>query len=357
MTKNIVVFADGTSKDGGVGSNTNVYKLFNMVEDRTDNQIAFYDRGLGTDWRRITGNVFGMGISRNIIECYEFIFEHYTAGDRVFLFGFSRGATTVRSLSGFIQLFGILPKSRPELIRRAYKIYRKRDQGKRERLAEEFVARHHNMGCSITFLGVWDTVAALGLPFNTANILVDKIPWFRHRFHNLRLSGRVENARHAVAIDDERLLFQPELWEGEVTGNQTIKQVWFCGMHSDVGGGYPKQQLSDIALDWMVQEAQSFGLLIYPRHKVKQSPDQDGEMHDSRSRLSRFFRRRVRSWDIAVRGKPTVHESVQLRTLDKNNSADSPYEPWILKLDPDVEPWHRSLESDGSDGSEEPPAV
>jgi len=347
MTKNIVVFSDGTAKDGGVGSNTNVYKLFNMIEDRTDNQIAFYDRGLGTNWRRVTGNAFGMGISRNIIECYEFIFEHYNAGDRVFLFGFSRGATTVRSLSGFIHLFGILPKSRPELIERAYKIYQKRDRGKSERLAREFVERHHNMWCPITFIGVWDTVAALGLPFNTVNIFVDKVPWFRHRFHNLRLSDSVQHARHAVAIDDERLLFQPVLWAREVTGKQSMKQVWFCGMHSDVGGGYPEQQLSDIALDWMVQEAQNYGLRIYPHHKVKRNPDPNGEMHNSRSGLSRLFRRRVRSWDIAVRGKPTVHESVKMRNLNKTNSDASPYEPWILKLEPEVEPWHRQVGPDG----------
>ena len=108
MGKNIVVFSDGTGQEGGKGTNTNVYKLFNMVLDRSPEQIAFYDRGLGTGWRKITGNAAGRGISKNIRECYEFIFENYAAGDQIYLFGFSRGATTVRSLSGFIHLFGIL---------------------------------------------------------------------------------------------------------------------------------------------------------------------------------------------------------------------------------------------------------
>ena len=88
MSKNIVVFSDGTGQEGGKAYNTNVYKLFNMIEDRTPRQIAFYDRGLGTGWRKLTGSAFGAGISANIRECYEFIFDHYQAGDQVFLFGF-----------------------------------------------------------------------------------------------------------------------------------------------------------------------------------------------------------------------------------------------------------------------------
>ena len=167
MPKNIVVFSDGTGQEGGKGNNTNVYKLFNMLEDRTENQITFYDRGLGTGWRKITGNISGMGISHNICECYHFIFDNYMAGDKIFLFGFSRGATTVRSLSAFIHFFGILPKSRPELIKKAYKIYKIEDSEKRKNRADELVARHHNQWTKIKFIGVWDTVDALGLPIKS----------------------------------------------------------------------------------------------------------------------------------------------------------------------------------------------
>ena len=108
MPKNIVIFSDGTAQKGGVGSNTNVYKLFNMIEDRTDRQIAYYDSGLGTDWKRVTGAVAGRGFSKNILDCYRFLFDHFEAGDQIFLFGFSRGAATVRSLSAFVHLFGTL---------------------------------------------------------------------------------------------------------------------------------------------------------------------------------------------------------------------------------------------------------
>ena len=139
MPKNIVVFSDGTGQEGGKRYNTNVYKLFNMVLDRSPEQIVYYDRGLGTGWRKFLGLAFGMGISRNIRDCYRFIFENYVAGDKIYLFGFSRGAATVRSLSSFIHVFGMLPKSRPELIQHAYKIYKTRNERRRGTKAKAFI--------------------------------------------------------------------------------------------------------------------------------------------------------------------------------------------------------------------------
>jgi uncharacterized protein (DUF2235 family) len=341
MPKNIVVFSDGTGQEGGKGFNTNVYKLYNMIEDRTENQISFYDRGLGTGWRKITGNISGMGISQNIYECYQFIFDNYIAGDNIFLFGFSRGATTVRSLSAFIHLFGILPKARPELIKQAYKIYKISDNEKRKARAKEFISRHHNHWTKIKFLGVWDTVDALGLPFRKLNTLFDWIPLFRHKFHNLLLSESVEHARQALAIDDERLIFHPKVWETEIKEYQTMKQVWFCGMHTDVGGGYKEQELSDIPLIWMVDEAKNAGLKIYPKHQVRVHPDADGFIHDSRKGFwGSIYVRKERHWNSKTHGKPVVHESVLLRKLNKQNSASPPYSPWILKSAYDVEPWH-----------------
>lgn len=331
MSKNIVVFSDGTGQEGGKAYNTNVYKLFNMIEDRTKNQVAYYDRGLGTGWRKITGNMAGMGISRNIRDCYRFIFENFEADDNIYLFGFSRGATTVRSLSGFIHLFGILPQSRPELIKRAYSIYRIKDQERRKEKAEELISKNRTMWCRIKFLGVWDTVAALGLPFKWMDNVVELIPWFKHRFHNLRLSESVENAYHALAIDDERLTFHPTLWDPVVKEYQNMHQVWFSGMHTDVGGGYREQQLSDIVLQWMVENAQSHGLRIYPRHKVEIVPDPDGVMHDSRGKFpASLFRRAERSWP-ATHGMPVVHASVVQRKLNQKNEADPRYNPWILR--------------------------
>jgi uncharacterized protein (DUF2235 family) len=341
MPKNIVVFSDGTGQEGGKGNNTNVYKLFNLIEDRTENQISFYDRGLGTGWRKITGNISGMGISKNIYECYQFIFENYMSGDNIFLFGFSRGAATVRSLSAFIHLFGILPKSRPELIKQAYKIYKIENDKERKEKADEFISRHHNQWCRVKFLGVWDTVAALGVPFKKMDMLVDWFPIFRHKFHNLTLSESVEHARQALSIDDERLTFHPKVWDIEIKSYQTMKQVWFAGVHTDVGGGYKEEELSDIPLIWMVEEAKKAGLKIYPKHHVKTLPDANGFMHDSRKGFPGFlFRKKVRMWDSSTHGKPVIHESALLRKLNKENINPPPnYHPWIFDSDYDTEPW------------------
>jgi uncharacterized protein (DUF2235 family) len=340
MPKNIVVLSDGTGQEGGKGNNTNVYKLFNMVEDRTADQITFYDRGLGTGFRKITGNISGMGISQNIYECYHFIFDNYMAGDNIFLLGFSRGATTVRSLSAFIHLFGILPKSRPELIRKAYKIYKIEDSEERKKRADDFISRHHNQWTKVKFLGVWDTVAALGLPVKSLSTLVDWFPFFRHKFHNLTLSESVEHARHALAIDDERLTFHPKIWDKEIKNYQTMKQVWFGGMHTDVGGGYKEQELSDIPLLWMIEEAKQFGLRLYPKHKVITHPDADGFMHDSRKAFPGFlFRKATRTWNTQTHGKPAIHQSALLRKLSKDNTSTPLYKPWISKLEHEVEPW------------------
>ena len=349
MPKNIVVFSDGTGQEGGVGNNTNVYKLFNMVEDRTANQISFYDRGLGIGWRKITGNISGMGISQNIYDCYNFIFENYMAGDSIFLFGFSRGATTVRSLSALIHLFGILPKSRPELIKHAYKIYKIEDDKERKKRADDLVDRNHNHWTKIKFLGVWDTVSALGVPIKSLDMLVDWFPIFRHKYHNLRLSESVEHARQALAIDDERLTFHPKIWDKEInTEYQTMKQVWFAGMHTDVGGGYKEQDLSDIPLIWMVEEAKQHGLKIYPKHKVKTHPDADGIMHNSRKGFPGYlFRKATRTWDSQTHGKPRIHQSVHIRKLNKENLPAPPYKTWIIDLEHDVEEWpdsQRNLE-------------
>ena len=337
MTKNIVVFSDGTGQEGGKGNNSNVYKLFNMIENRTENQVIFYDRGLGTGWRKISGQVAGMGISKNIKECYRFIFDEYSAGDQVFLFGFSRGATTVRSLSSFIHLFGILPKSRPELIDHAYRIYRIADHEKRNRRAAEFVAKHHTMWCNIRFLGAWDTVAALGIPISFLNHLMSVLPFFRHRFQDLSLSESVEYARHALAIDDERKLFHPVVWEPHLNDHQTLDQVWFCGVHTAIGGGYAEQELSDIPLGWMRDEAVSFGLRLYSDHAVTLHPDVNGVMHDSRgSGVARIYPKKIRHWDSGKRGLPVVHESVVKRTLSARGNGSEGYSPWILESDYDI---------------------
>ncbi len=344
MTKNIVILSDGTAQEGGRGHDTNVYKLFRLLESRSPEQLVFYDPGLGTDWRKLTGNAAGMGITRNILECYGFIQEHFEAGDRLFLFGFSRGAATVTSLTHFIHRFGILPRSRPELVRSAWRLYRRQKWS----AAADFALSHETTWAKVRFLGVWDTVAALGLPWTWLDVLVDRVPFWRHRFHCFDLSEVVVHGRHAVAIDDPRRAFHPELWpfsRRRGTCAETMKQVWFAGSHSDVGGGYAQAYLSDVPLQWMVCEAVCLddGLRIRPRHGVRLEPSAYGKLHDPRARgLARLYRRQTRAWPAGW-GRPTIHQSVLDRVAwSRELGVGSVYSPWIVRQFADdgvIESW------------------
>ncbi|MBK22856.1 MAG: peptidoglycan-binding protein [Halobacteriovorax sp.] len=317
MPKNIVVFSDGTGQDGGVGPNTNVYKLFNIIEDRTKEQIAFYDPGVGNQKYSIFGKAIGFGLSTNIKQCYRFIFENYEAGDKIYLFGFSRGAATVRSLSGLIELVGILPKSRPELIDEAYDIYREEDHNRKVAMARDFVGRHHTMWTKIEFLGCFDTVAALK---------------GQSDYHNFNLSNSVIHARHAVSIDETRIPFEPVLWNKEIKPHQTMKQVYFLGVHTDVGGGYEKTGLADISYQWMLKEAKAAGLRIFDESRRAVNPNPNGFMHRELYMVKAVrlpYKNRPRSWNREVHGDLVVHSSVFERTITQEN-VEGRYHSWVM---------------------------
>jgi uncharacterized protein (DUF2235 family) len=355
MAKNIIVLCDGTGQKGGINTNTNVYKLFNMLEDRTPRQVVYYDAGIGTGDNKIISQIFGIGFARNMLDCYQFIFEQYEAGDHIYLFGFSRGAATVRSLSAFIELFGILPHSRKDLIAEAFEIYKIRtkndeaeaglqfDQRKklnrREEKAKEFIDRHHTMWTRVKFLGVWDTVAALGMSGSLLDMAIDRI--WPHTFHNYNLCPGVDYARHALSIDEERKTFHPQLWAPLRTGENPdrLKQVWFCGVHTDVGGGYPEEELSFYSLQWMIREAREKGLLIHedsPAWKKFQQVKYniEGVMHNELLGFKgRLFRRATRTWPSEF-GAVRLHESVLSRKKNNANRDAPDYKPWILGIEP-----------------------
>jgi uncharacterized protein (DUF2235 family) len=341
MPKNIVAFFDGTAQEGGKGGNTNVYQTFNLIEDRTHDQIAFYARGVGTGWHKLSGGIGGFGISKNITRAYSFISENFKSEDSIYLIGFSRGAATARSLASFIHHFGMLPQARPELIRQAFRIYRTRSADARMEEAEEFIRRHHTMWVRIKFLGCYDTVAALGLSWHLPSRIIDTIPGLQHRFHNLRLSEAVENAYQALSIDDERKTFHPELWDPEILEHQTLSQVWFSGMHTDVGGGYPERGLSDIPLVWLIDKAIDHGLRIYPDHRLDIKPDPLAPMHDSRGKwFLKLYRRQVRYWPAERGDLPVVHASV----IERANASSLPpgdrsSPRWVLEREHDIEEW------------------
>jgi uncharacterized protein (DUF2235 family) len=321
MARNLIVCADGTGNEGGTEDESNVFKLFRLLADE-EAELAYYDQGLGTERLPLLGKAFGVGISENICDCYRFLVENYEPGDSIFLFGFSRGAFTVRSLAGLIARSGLLRRRYRVLIKQAYRLYKRaaKDPDACRKFKRTFAVPAPPR---IRLIGVWDTVGALGLPIRW----LDKLNPFAHRFHDTRLGADVDFAYHALAIDDRRRTFHPTLWTQPGVDGQTIEQVWMLGMHSDVGGGDRDHSLSDIPLEWMIQKAEDRGLRFMPGWQYSLCPDPAGRMHDSRAGWGWFYRRKVR--DIprfaACYGieEVLVHDSVDVR----RQHADCGYDP------------------------------
>jgi len=263
--------------DPNAGVETNVCRLFRSVlsGDERDSssdglfQIKWYDKGVGTDWwDRVPGGAFGLGLSRKIREGYKKLSDSYDDGDDVFVFGFSRGAYTARSMVGFIRNCGLLPKGSlieddpdaNDALMEAYEIYRTRDKGADTERARIFRDNHKSRIIPIKFLGVWDTVGALGIP-------IESFGWFNKEqleFHDTELSGIVENGYHAIAVDEHRKPYEAALWDPREKPKQVVEQRWFIGAHADIGGGYDDRRLSDITLRWMQEKAQLCGLRLDP---------------------------------------------------------------------------------------------
>lgn len=305
MAKSILIFSDGTGQGAGLPEerNSNVRKLWSATTDDAT-QIKFYDDGLGSSagwWRwgyNLIGKATGLGISQNIKDCYAYLIETYQPGDRIFLFGFSRGAYTVRSLGGVLSLCGIPTRDAegrdPRLstearhalsehaVEQVYKVYGNDSatREKRKTLGRNYKASFAANEVAPYFIGVWDTVRALGLPGSTGLVL------WRHAFHDHELSAAVPYARHAMSIDENRATFEVVPWTAtpqDVTSGR-IRQVWFPGVHSDIGGGYAEAGLSDIALRWMVSEAEAIPHPIRIDHsRLNLKPDPIGMQHDERS--------------------------------------------------------------------------
>jgi len=279
--KRIAIFADGTWNSPEKGLATNVLQLARAVQPEVDGveQVAFYDWGVGTDRKQISGGLSGVGIDKNIMDCYRFIVHNYDPGDQLYFFGFSRGAYTVRSLGGFIRNCGVIRRQHAEKIPAAYQLYRKRTKasGPNESHAQRFRKDYAVADITnIEFVGVWDTVGALGIPLPFWGTLGEK----EFLFHDTQPSKIVQHARHAVAIDENRKDFRPTLWD-EKPGLDLL-QVWFAGVHSDVGGGYEERGLSHCASRWMIDEAAKCGLQFEPHLQKLVKPDPKDRQHNER---------------------------------------------------------------------------
>lgn len=263
MGRRIAFCADGTWD--GVSNDTNVYKISNAIVDIPGVQYSFYDNGVGADGtpiEKLLGGAFGLGLFQKIKDGYSKIAGVYEDGDEVFIFGFSRGAYTARSLAGMIAICG-LPTKNPDadLVNAAFNAYRNKDQ--RAAILATLGA-YGMVDAKMTMVGVWDTVGSLGIPavFGAVSPLI-------YGFLDTGLHPDILNAYHAVAIDERRQEFPATLWSGAPAPGQTIEQVYFCGVHCDVGGGYADDPttgtaLSDITLSWIIARAETLGLVFDP---------------------------------------------------------------------------------------------
>jgi uncharacterized protein (DUF2235 family) len=262
MSKRIVFCSDGTWDSPA--SHTNVYKLFKLLQVSAD-QMPFYDDGVGANLgpiQKFLGGAFGDGLFQKIKEAYTKISQVYEAGDQLYLFGFSRGAYTARSLAGMISACGLPTANFTDaLVETAFQAYR--NKGDRARLLAT-LGTFQMSAAKITMVGVWETVGALGIPSVLG--LVDPL---KYGFLDTSLNSNILNAYHAVSIDEKRSEFPATLWTSAPAPGQTIEQAWFSGVHSDVGGGEPSDgagtaSLSDIPLAWMINRARKLGLQFTP---------------------------------------------------------------------------------------------
>lgn len=274
--KRIVICCDGTWNTPdktieGKPCDTNVVKLAEAVKPLAVTgtmQLMYYDPGIGTSgsiFKRMFDGATGRGLTANILEAYRYLILNYEPADELFLFGFSRGAFTVRSLAGFIRNCGILRTDETSLIGRAFALYRSTSHSTEPKEKEATLFRRTFCVSDIVpikFIGVWDTVGSFGNPLVINTVLSKLSPSVaRNRFHDTDLSSTVSYAYQALAIDEKRRNFKPALWHKQRHAvRQTLEQVWFVGAHSNVGGGYPRTGLSDIAGEWLVSKAKACGL-------------------------------------------------------------------------------------------------
>lgn len=274
VNKKLIVFFDGTwnkpnETDDGKPCPTNVTKLFKATSFTNGEapQVVHYVQGVGTHFNDfIKGGAFGWGISSNIKDGYRFICANYTPGDEIYLFGFSRGAYTARSLAGMIYNVGIVKRDDFEQIDEAYKGYRNRsdawhpDPEKGVEAAKFREKYTYNGQEKIHFIGVWDTVGALGAPYGLViGYLINLI--FKCRFHDITLSPIIQSGYHALSEDEKRWPFRPTYWKlSDKHKQDNFEQEWFPGVHSDVGGGYKEAGLSEKTLEWMAEKAAQHGM-------------------------------------------------------------------------------------------------
>lgn len=337
MGRNLVVCCDGTwntpkQTDRGFEVPSNVVKIARAIDDSNpQQQRVYYDTGVGTSKGidRWTGGAFGIGLTDNIKQAYRWLADTYTDNDRLFFFGFSRGAYTVRSLAGLIGRCGLTRANDAEAVTQAYDLYRQSVDDKGRAAAAKFKAAQREV--PVYFIGVWDTVGALGVPaFSRYGLLRKAVGGllkgtkYAHGFHDETLGAHVTHAYQALGVDEQRGAFAPSVWKSNGTPRPHVEQVWFAGVHCNVGGGYLDCGLSDHALLWMATKAMDAGLLLNQRYlAMRVDPNCHGELRESRERGYKLMPRHLRPI-----GQPdTLNERIHQSAIDRMQHPTNDYRP------------------------------
>jgi uncharacterized protein (DUF2235 family) len=350
MSRKIVVFADGTG-NAFSARGTNVWRLYGALDQTQPDQIAHYIAGVGTSGFKpfaILDGVTGFGVPSNVRKLYRFISWNWQPGDEIYMFGFSRGAFTIRTLVGLIQHEGLIPvqignenvprEERARDAMGAWRAYRSETISWKTSLPTIWLTRllrdlviaiwyflrsyrsyaevkaatkaQGRDDIPIKFIGLFDTVEAYGVPLEEFRSAIDKAIW-PISFRNGILCENVEVARHALSLDDERVTFHPLRFDMKNSKKpERIKEVWFAGVHTDVGGGYPEDDLAQVPLTWMVGElGNDLRFIEGAKESFIRNASPYATAHDSRNGLSVFYRYGPRTVGDNG-GPPVIHHSV-----------------------------------------------
>jgi len=335
--KRIIICADGTwNRPEQLNKEqypTNVLTFARHVLPQDDDgikQIVFYDWGIGSYHDELSAGGLGVGLEKNVMDGYRFLVHNYELGDEIYMFGFSRGAYTIRSLCGLINNCSILKSSNGALIEKAFDIYKTKKYKVKSQFSVDWRDKYAiAQQVKIHFVGAWDTVGAMGLPFSIFGLIKDK-----HLFYDRKLGSNLKTVRHALSLDETRDDFEPTIWQPRVEVD--LKQVWFAGVHADVGGSYKPDTdgkvLSDIPLQWLFSEAEKSGLEFDDELKQRASEyltHANASQHNEYKGKYKLLGKRIREIPAQSNIPTYVHHSVQLRY--QSGYISQPIEDYIAK--------------------------
>jgi len=330
--KRIIICADGTWNDRDQVDNktkkrrpTNVTKVARAIlpkDSKGIEQVVSYHDGVGTSGGldKFTGGAFGRGIEQNIREIYRFIVYNYAEGDELYFFGFSRGAFTVRSLIGFMNKFGLLEKDDDYYVPDIYACYERNIQPN----SDEWKKAFHNIhgtrpSPKIKFVGVWDTVGALGAPGILGQIFNKK----KYQYHDAGLNTNIQNAYHALAIDEKRKPFAPDIWEQPSGWKGQLQQAWFAGVHNNIGGGYSPDGLANEALHWIIEKSEALDLEFDNSYLNYFTPCFNSTIQNSMTLMYSLMGENIRRIGDHTSNNEVIHQSA----IDRKNLAICNYDP------------------------------